>query len=158
MRQTTKKASHVLSVKRDKILFRKKIIQSSQPTTFSFKSVELATFSFKIATFLFKISIFFFIETVECDLFQNCQVCYFFIENYQVCHILTKLFNLLFFQLTLSSTLLFPFFNSDGLATLPFKTVDFVTLIRSSLFTFLLETIKLATFYSKLSSLLLFSI
>ena len=100
MRQTTKKASHVLSVKRDKILFRKKIIQSSQPTTFSFKGVELATFSFKIATFLFKISIFFFywncrarpfhffktvkfatfsLKTIKFATFiHNCLVCHFF--------------------------------------------------------------------------------
>ena len=70
----------------------------------------------------------------------------FFIENYQVCHIHTKLFSLSLFQLTLSSTLLLPFFNSNGLATFPFKTVDFVTLIWSSLL----------LFYWKRSSSLLF--
>ena len=87
---------------------------------------KLPLFYLKIAFFLLKLS------SATFSLFQNCQVCYFFIENYQVCHFHTKLFGFSLFQLTLSSTLLLPFFNSDGLATFPFKTVDFAILIRSS--------------------------
>ena len=137
----------MLSVKQTKTLFRKKIIQSSQLTTFTFKSVELATFSFKTATFLFKTSIFSLkLSSATFSLFQNCHVPYIFIENYQVCHFHRKLFSLPVFQMTLSSTLLLPFFNSDGLATFPFKSADFVTLIRSSLL----------LFYWKRSSSLLF--
>ena len=104
-------------------------------------------FHSKLPLFLFKTSIFLLkLSSATFSLFQNCQVCYFFIENYQVCHFHTKLFGFSLFQLTLSSTLLLPFFNSDGLATFPFKTVDFVTLIWSSLL----------LFYWKRSSSLLF--
>ena len=104
-------------------------------------------------TLLFKTSIFLLLllklSSAAFSLFQNCQVCYFFIENYQVCHFHTKLSGFSLFQLTLSSTLLLPFFNSDGLATFPFKTVDFVTLIRSTLLLF---------YWKRSSSLLLFEI
>ena len=106
-------------------------------------------FHSKLTLFYSKLAFLLKLSSAAFSLFQNCQVCYFFIENYQVCHFHTKLFGFSLFQLTLSSTLLLPFFNSDGLATFPFKTVDFVTLIRSTLLLF---------YWKRSSSLLLFEI
>ena len=113
---------------------------------------KLPLFYSRLAFFLSKLS------SATFSLFQNCQVCYFFVENYKLYYFHTKLFGFSLFRLILSCTLLLlPFFNSDGLATFPFKTVNFVTLIRSSLllFTandqaryFLSEIVEFATFFN----------
>ena len=148
--------SRVICKTRQKPYLERKLSNHLSSLLFHSKVSSSLLFHSKLTLFYSKLAYFFLLKlsSAAFSLFQNCQVCYFFIENYQVCHFYTNLFGFSLFQLTLSSTLLLPFFNRDGLATVPFKTVDFVTLIRS----FSLETIKLATFYSKLSSSLLSSI
>ena len=147
--------SRVICKTRQKPYLERKLSNCLSSLLFHSKVSSSLLFHSKLPLFYSKIA-FFLIETIERYFFTFSKLSSLLLFHWklQVCHFYTNLFGFSLFQLTLSSTLLLPFFNRDGLATVPFKTVDFVTLIRS----FSLETIKLATFYSKLSSSLLSSI
>ena len=147
--------SRVICKTRQKPYLERKLSNHLSSLLFHSKVSSSLLFHSKLTLFYSKLAFLLKLSSAAFSLFQNCQVCYFFIENYQVWHFHIKLLSLSLFQLTQSSTLLLPFFNSDGFATFPFKTVDFATLIRSSflLFTgndqacyFLFETVEFVTF------------
>ena len=121
------------------------------------RCVELATFSFKLPLFYSKLAFFLLkLSSATFSLFQNCQVCYFFIENYKVSHFHIKLFSCHFFNWHCQARYFYLF--SIVMGSLLFHSKpSTLSLIRSTLLLFywkrsssllLFEIVEFATFFS----------